>query len=135
MVNYRIYSRTSEMGLIMYAEWRAMCDMTLGILCKLLQGANPSPDLVEFISNSNNDIHPSIQKRLPIIRIWWVDLHIPAFLSVSHLSTGIGIILINSFTQVSLAVHLCNLHYHLFVSIQISLSRLTAHHEISGFYG
>ena len=59
--------------------------MTLGIVCKLLQGANPSPELVEFISNINNDIHPSTQKRLPIIRIWWVDLHILAFLSVSHL--------------------------------------------------
>jgi len=53
--------------------------MTLGMACKLLQGANPSPELVDFISH--NDIHRSVQKRLPAIRIWWVDLHILAFLS------------------------------------------------------
>ena len=69
------------MGLI-YSEWRATCDMTLGMVCKLLQGANPSPELVDFLSN--NDIHRSVQKRLPAIRIWWLDLHILAFLSVSH---------------------------------------------------
>ena len=33
-----------------YTEWRATCDMTLGMVCKLLQGANPSLELVEFIS-------------------------------------------------------------------------------------
>ena len=66
-----------------YAEWRATCDMTLGMVCKLLQGANPLPELVEFISK--NDIHSSVQKRLPIVRVWWVDVHILAFLSVSHL--------------------------------------------------
>ena len=57
--------------------------MTLGMVCKLLQGANPSPELVEFIDN--HAIHPSVQKRLPIIRLWWVDMHILAFLSVSRL--------------------------------------------------
>ena len=57
--------------------------MTLGMLCKLLQGANLSSELVEFISN--HDIHPSVQKRLPITRVWWVDIYILAFLSVSHL--------------------------------------------------
>ena len=86
-INYccRIYCRNSdnlEMGPI-YAEWRATCDMTLGIVCKLLQGANPSSELVGFVSN--HDIHPSVQKRLPINRVWWVDIHILAFLSVSHL--------------------------------------------------
>ena len=57
--------------------------MTLGMACKLLQGASPSPELVGFISN--HDIHPSVQKHLPIIRVWWVDIHILAYLSVSHL--------------------------------------------------
>ena len=55
--------------------------MALGMVCKLLQGANPSSELVGFISN--HDIHPSVQKRLPIIRVWWVDIHILAYLSVS----------------------------------------------------
>jgi len=76
-----LYSRNNdnpEMGII-YAEWRATCDMTLGMLCKLLQGANPSPELVWFISN--HDIHSSVQKRLPVVRVWWVDVHILAFLS------------------------------------------------------
>lgn len=78
------------MGII-YAEWRATCDMTLGMLCKLLQGANPSPELVQFISN--HDIHSPVQKRLPVIRVWWVDVHILAFLSVSDLF-GLRIVLL-----------------------------------------
>ena len=65
--------------------------MTLGMVCKLLKGANPSPELVEFISI--HDIHPSVQKRLPVTRVWWVDVHILAFLSVSHL-LELGIVLL-----------------------------------------
>ena len=56
--------------------------MTLGMVCKLLQGADSSPELVGFVSN--HDIHSSVQKRLPVIRVWWVDIHILEFLSVSH---------------------------------------------------
>ena len=65
--------------------------MTLGMLCKLLQGANPSPELVRFISN--HDIHSSVQKRLPVVRVWWVDVHILAFLSVSD-SFGLRTVLL-----------------------------------------
>jgi len=76
-----IYSESNdspEMGVI-YVEWKATCDMTLSMLCKLLQGANSSLDLVRFISN--HDIHPKVRESLPIIHVWWVDIHILAFLS------------------------------------------------------
>ncbi|KAF8801652.1 hypothetical protein BYT27DRAFT_6785965 [Phlegmacium glaucopus] len=76
--SYSESNNNIEMGLI-YAEWRATCDMTVGMLCKLLQGANPSPKLVDFISKY--DIHLTVKETLPIIRVWLVDVHILAFLS------------------------------------------------------
>lgn len=82
------------MGLI-YAEWRATCNMTFGILCKLLQEANASLELVRFMSN--HDIHPTVQKSWPVIHVSWVDVHILAFLSVSHLLESEIYCLIDSF--------------------------------------
>ena len=55
------------------------CDTALFVLCKLLQIANTSPELVEFISK--HDINPAVQNHLSV-RVWDVDMHILAFLSV-----------------------------------------------------
>ncbi|KAF8801648.1 hypothetical protein BYT27DRAFT_7197867 [Phlegmacium glaucopus] len=77
-----------------YPEWKATCDMTLSMLRKLLQESNASPELVQFISN--HDIHPMIRKSFPVILVWWVDVHILAFLSVSHF-LELGLSLSSSF--------------------------------------
>ena len=71
---------TRESGLI-YPEWDATCDMVLHMLSKLLKIANASLELVEFISH--NDIALEVQNQFSVTRLWDLDLHILAFLSVS----------------------------------------------------
>jgi hypothetical protein len=72
------------MGLT-YAEWKATCEMALNLLCKLLERANTSPEVLEFMSN--HDIDTAVQKDLPVIHVWRVDAHILAFLGVSSLQS------------------------------------------------
>ena len=65
----------------MYLEWQDTCSTALDMLCELLPLANTSPELVEFMSN--HDIDLEVRNILPVIRVWQVDAHILAFLSVS----------------------------------------------------
>ncbi|KAF8809938.1 hypothetical protein BYT27DRAFT_7187242 [Phlegmacium glaucopus] len=69
-----------ETGLT-YAERIATCAKALDMLCPLLQVANTSPDLVQFITN--RDIHPAVRKDLSVCSydLSWVDAYILAFLS------------------------------------------------------
>ena len=68
------------MGLI-HAEWQGACDMALHMLCVLLQRSNTSPELVQFMSN--HDIDSAVQNDFSADRVWEVNRHILAFLSVS----------------------------------------------------
>jgi len=68
------------MGLT-YLEWKETCDMALNVLCGLLSQANTSPELVEYMTN--HDIDSAVRKKVSVIRVWEVDAHILAFLSVS----------------------------------------------------
>ena len=73
------------MGLT-YAEWKATCEMALDLLCRLLERANTSPEVMEFMSNHDIDI---VVRDLPVVDVWRVDAHILAFLSVSSLQSGL----------------------------------------------
>jgi len=66
---------------VTYLEWKAACDLALCMLCTLLQYADTSPDLVQFISN--HDVDTAVQKDFCADDLWWVDVNILAFLSVS----------------------------------------------------
>jgi hypothetical protein len=55
--------------------------MALSMLCELLPQANTSPELVEFMSNYDIDLE--VRNIFPISRVWKVDAHILAFLTVS----------------------------------------------------
>jgi hypothetical protein len=55
--------------------------MALFMLCGLLPLANTSPELVELMSN--HDIDSEVRNTFPISRVWQLDAHILAFLSVS----------------------------------------------------
>jgi hypothetical protein len=61
LLYHRKYSKTndSEMG-ITYAAWNATCEMVLAMLCKLLELANTSPEVLEFMSN--HDIDTAVQR-------------------------------------------------------------------------
>jgi hypothetical protein len=75
------------MGLT-YAEWKATCEMALVVLCELLNQANTSPEVMEFMSNHDIDI--TVQENLPVtIDKWQVDMHILAFLSVSSFADSV----------------------------------------------
>jgi hypothetical protein len=64
-----------------YAEWKATCHMALELLCRLLQRANTSRELVQFMSNS--DIDFAVRQTFSVTLVWQADAHILAFLSVS----------------------------------------------------
>ena len=72
---------------VTYAEWKATCEMALDMLCRLLERAYTSPEVMEFMSN--HDIDTTVQKNFPVIDVWQVDAHILAFLSVSSLQSGL----------------------------------------------
>ncbi|KAF8809941.1 hypothetical protein BYT27DRAFT_7187250 [Phlegmacium glaucopus] len=76
----RNYSDSPNTGLT-YMEGIATCAQALDMLCPLLQVANTSPDLVQFITNC--DIHLAVRKDLSVCSydLSWVDAHILAFLS------------------------------------------------------
>ena len=58
--------------------------MALNVICVLLPRANTSPELVEY--TANHDIDSAVRNKFSVIRVWEVDAHILAFLSVSPLS-------------------------------------------------
>ena len=63
------------------AEWKAACDVALELLCQLLQRANTSQELVQFMSNY--DIDFAVRQTVSVTLVEKVDAHILAFLSVS----------------------------------------------------
>ena len=69
-----------EMHLI-YQECKATCKLAFVKLGDLLRQANPSPELVKFMSN--NDIHSANQGEFPDHHVQ-LDMSILAFLSVSR---------------------------------------------------
>ena len=69
---------------VTYTEWKATCGMTLVLLWKLLELANTSSEVMEFMSN--HDIDKAARENVhDLIDVWWVDTNILAFLSVSSL--------------------------------------------------
>ena len=67
------------MGII-YAEWKATCDMAFNVLCRLLKWANTLRELIQYMSNL--DIDSTVRKNFSAIHVWRVDAHILAFLAV-----------------------------------------------------
>jgi len=64
---------------VAYLEWKATCDLALGVLPRLLKRAHTLPELVQFMSNP--DLDSAVRMDFPVNDRWGVDVHILAFLS------------------------------------------------------
>jgi len=82
------FEGTDSLGVGEYAEWKATCRMALVLLCKLLQRANTSRELVQFMSNYDIDLVVRRQK----FSVVQVDTQILAFLSRANVCVNWRII-------------------------------------------